>query len=135
MEQNPYRFRRSMDMQQGGVSRSPLPCRIVSNEEFQPPPQTQQQVWVERLIEEQSGPLSRALGIGRRDFLKTSGGMALALLAMNSVFGKFFDVLEVEAVEPSAFAERKGAPYFILDVMTIYYCTDIFNVNHDHITG
>ena len=123
MEQNPYRFRRSMDMQQGGVSRSPLPCRIVSNEEFQPPQQTRQQVWVERLIEEQSGALSRALGISRRDFLKTSGGMALALLAMNSIFGKFFDVLEVEAVEPSAFAERKGAPYFILDVQTHYVST------------
>ena len=49
--------------------------------------------------------------------------MALALLTMNTVFGKFFDVLAVEAIEPSAFAERKGAPYFILDVQTHYVST------------
>jgi len=120
MADNPYRFRRSQDLQRGGISSSPLPCRIVSNEEFQPPPQTSQQALVEQLIELRSGPLSRSLGMDRRGFLKTSGGIALALLTMNSVFGKFFDVLEVEAAEPGAFAERKGEPYFILDAQTHY---------------
>jgi predicted TIM-barrel fold metal-dependent hydrolase len=120
MEQNPYRFRRSQDMHRGGVAASPLPCRIVSNEEFQPPRQTQRQALVERLIENRGRDLSRALGMNRRAFLKTSGGMALALLTMNSVFGKFFDVLDVEAADSSAFAERQGEPYFILDVQTHY---------------
>ena len=46
--------------------------------------------------------------------------MAAALLAMNAVFGKFFDVLDVEAVEAAAFAERTGEPYFIFDVQTHY---------------
>ena len=120
MEQNPYRFRRSPALQRGGVSLSPIPCRIVSNEEFQPPAQTLQQALVEELIEQRSEALSRSLGMDRRAFLKTSGGMALALLTMNSIFGRFFDVLDVEAVEPGAFAERKGDPYFILDAQTHY---------------
>ena len=44
----------------------------------------------------------------------------MALLAMNTVFGKFFDVLDAEAVEPAAFSERTGDPYFIFDVQTHY---------------
>ena len=35
--------------------------------------------------------------------------MATSLLAMNAVFGRFFDVLPVEAADPAAFKERKGA--------------------------
>ena len=34
--------------------------------------------------------------------------MAASLLAMNAVFGRFFDVLPVEAAEPAAFQERTG---------------------------
>ena len=44
----------------------------------------------------------------RRNFLRTTGGMAAALLAMNAVFGRFFDVLDIEAVEAAAFTERQG---------------------------
>jgi len=36
--------------------------------------------------------------------------MATALLAMNAVFGRFFDVLEIEAAEPAVFQERTGEP-------------------------
>ena len=38
-------------------------------------------------------------------------GMAVSLLAMNTIFGRFFDVLEVEAADPAAFRERTGEPY------------------------
>ena len=99
---------------------SPVPTRIVSNEEFVPPPQTLAQREVEGRIEEAGERISRYVGLSRREFMKSTGGMAVALLAMNSVFGKFFDVLEVEALEPPAFAERKGDPPFILDVQTHY---------------
>ena len=58
--------------------------------------------------------------MSRREFLKTSGGMAAALVAMNSVFGTLFDVLGTEIFEPSAFAERQGDPFFIFDVQTHY---------------
>ena len=46
--------------------------------------------------------------------------MAVSLLAMNAVFGRFFDVLPVEAAEPAAFQERAGAPGFIFDVQLHY---------------
>jgi predicted TIM-barrel fold metal-dependent hydrolase len=102
------------------TSHSPLPTRIVSNEEFPPIPQTPGQARVERLIETTAEQVARRLGVSRREFLKTTGGMAAALLAMNSVFGRFFDVLDVEMAEAAAFAERTGEPFFIFDVQTHY---------------
>jgi len=107
-------------MQRGITFSSPIPTQIVSNGEFIPPTQTPAQVRVERLIDETGELVGRRLGVSRRDFLKTTGGMAAALLAMNSVFGRFFDVLGVELVEAAAFDERKGRPFFIFDVQTHY---------------
>lgn len=107
-------------MRRGTTFSSPVPTCIVSNGEFAPPPQTPAQREVERRIEAAGREIGRRLGLSRRDFMKTTGGMAVALLAMNSVFGRFFDVLDVEAAEPSAFAERKGDPPFIFDVQTHY---------------
>ena len=107
-------------MRRGLRTDIPIPTRLVSNEEFPPLGQTSEQVEVERRIREQAGRLAGRLGLRRRDFLKTSGGMAASLLAMNSVFGRFFDVLEVEAAEPDAFQERKGEPFFIFDVQLHY---------------
>ena len=46
--------------------------------------------------------------------------MATSLLAMNAVFGRFFDVLPVEAAEPAAFKARAGDPFFIFDVQLHY---------------
>ena len=120
MKINRDRFAIKPGMAKGFTSDSPIPTRIVSNEEFPPLPRTEAQVRVERLIHAGGGKFGRSLGMNRRDFLKTSGGMAVALLAMNSVFGKFFDVLEVEAADPAAFAERSGITPFIFDVQTHY---------------
>lgn len=107
-------------IRRGYTSPSPLPTRVLSNEEFVPPPQTGKQAQVEWLIDRAGETLSSKLGLNRRDFLKTTGGMALAFLAMNQVFGKFFDVLEVEAAEPAAVQERRGQLPFIFDVQTHY---------------
>jgi hypothetical protein len=107
-------------IKQGYTSVSPVPTQIVSNEEFVPPPQTFKQAQVEWLIDRASERLSRKLRINRREFLKTAGGMALAFLAINQVFGKFFDVLDVEAAEPQAVQELKGTIPFIFDVQTHY---------------
>lgn len=107
-------------LRRGVLSASPLPTRVVSNEEFVPHAQTAAQARVDEIIEASADRAAASLGLTRRDFLRTTGGMAAALLAMNSVFGKFFDVLDVEAVEAAAFAERTGDPYFIIDVQTHY---------------
>lgn len=118
--ENRHAFRIRPGMRRGLRTEVPLPTRLVSNEEFPPLPQTAAQRVVENAILAEAGRLAPRLGLSRRDFLRTSGGMATSLLAMNAVFGRFFDVLEVEAAEPATFKERTGAPLFIFDVQLHY---------------
>ena len=73
-------------------TRSPIPTQVVSNEEFVPRPQTLQQKKVESLIQSLAEKCSKKIGLTRRDFLKTTNGMAVAFIAMNEVFGKYFNV-------------------------------------------
>src|SRR6266702_2924927 len=117
---NPHAFRFRPGMRRGYRSEIPLPTRLVSNEEFPPLPQTPAQRAVEERILADAGRLAPRLGLSRRDFLRRSGGIATSLLAMNAVFGRFFDVLPVEAADPGAFQERTGDPFFIFDVQLHY---------------
>ena len=117
---NKRKFRIKPGMRRGWTAPSPLPTRLVSNEEFPPVAQTFEQAQVERIVAAMGEQAGRRLGMNRREFLKTSGGMAAAFLAMNSVFGRFFDVLDVDLVEAAAFEERSGAAPFILDLQTHY---------------
>jgi predicted TIM-barrel fold metal-dependent hydrolase len=110
-------------MQQGFRSEVPLPTRLVSNEEFPALPQTDAQRRVEHRILAAAERVAPRLGLGRREFLRTSGGMAVSLLAMNEVFGRFFDVLPVEAADSAAFTARTGDPVFIFDVQLHYVGT------------
>ncbi len=107
-------------MRRGLSSAVPLPTRLVSNEEFPPIPQTPAQRRVEERILADAARLAPRLGLSRREFLSKSGGMATSLLAMNAVFGRFFDVLPVEAADPVAFQERSGAAMFIFDAQLHY---------------
>src|SRR3984957_14808395 len=66
---------------------SPIPTQVLSNEEFIPRPQTNEQRQWESLIGELSEEKSRKLGMERRDFMRTSMGMATAFLASNMVYG------------------------------------------------
>ena len=75
---------------------SPVPTQVVSNGEYFPLPQTLQQSQVELRIAELATEASRRLGMSRRRFLASSGGMAAAFIAMNEVFGRFFDVNPLE---------------------------------------
>jgi len=113
--------------QQGLTSTSPIPTRTISNEEYTPIPQTRLQEHVDHVIETQSTEMASRLGMDRRTFLKTTGGMAVALLAMNHVFGNFFDVLAVEAAEPEAFLSRRGEHFFVFDVQTHYVSSTFTN--------
>jgi predicted TIM-barrel fold metal-dependent hydrolase len=123
MKPNRHAFRIRPDMRRGLQTEVPLPTRLVSNEEFPPLPQTAAQREVEDRILAAAGRLAPKLGLSRREFLRTSGGMAASLLAMNAVFGRFFNVSEVEAAEPSAAREGAGAPFFIFDVQLHYVGT------------
>ena len=97
---------------------TPLPTQVVSNEEFHPMPQTADQKMVEELLLSMAGEYGRKLGLSRRDFLRTSGGMAAAFLAMNRVWGDNFRVSEAEALETAAFGESWPKDQFIFDIQT-----------------
>lgn len=84
--------------------RAPVPTRMISNGEYMPAPQTAGQKQVESRLAELAEMASKKLGVSRRQFLSSSGGMAAALLAMNEVYGQFFDVGAAELYEVSAFA-------------------------------
>lgn len=97
---------------------SPMPTQVVSNEEYAPLPQTRSQAQVAERLRETTRRHARALGMSRRDFLASGPGLAAALLAMNHVFGVFFDVDPVEALEAAAFAERSPGGQFVFDIQT-----------------
>ncbi len=96
--------------------RSPVPTRMISNGEYMPVAQTEQQQQVEARIAELAESASKKLGMDRRRFLASSGGMAASFLAMNEVFGRFFDVDPIEIFEPAAYAQA-GVPrdMFVFD--------------------
>jgi hypothetical protein len=117
MKLNPLAFRVGPGMRRGHRSETPIPTRLVSNEEFQPLPQTAQQREVEQRILQAADELAPRLGMSRREFLRSSGGMAASFLAMNAVFGGFFKVSAGEAAEPLATSKQ---PFFIFDVQLHY---------------
>jgi predicted TIM-barrel fold metal-dependent hydrolase len=97
---------------------SPIPTEICSNEEFIPPPQTTDQERWEMRIAEMADKCARKLGVSRRRFLQTTGGMAAAMLAYNEVFGETYDVDPIEALDPAAYAEKWPKTEFIFDNQT-----------------
>lgn len=97
---------------------SPLPTQVVSNEEFFPLPQTPDQQRVERRIQELGDRYGRVLGMDRRQFLGTAGGMAAAFLALNEVFGPYFTVDAAEPLDPELRDEKWPKDQFIFDIQT-----------------
>src|SRR5437899_4344354 len=95
---------------------SPIPTQIVSNGEWMPMPQTQEQRRVEARTHELADEASKKLGISRRAFLAGAGGMAATFLAMNEVYGAFFKVDRDEMFEDDASdGNRLPKDLFIFD--------------------
>ncbi len=96
---------------------SPIPTQVVSNEEFIPRPQNTKQQQVEHLIGKWGEENAKKVGMDRRDFMRTSMGLATAMLASNAVYGPYWEVDAAEALDPAATNEKypKGE-YFIIDV-------------------
>jgi predicted TIM-barrel fold metal-dependent hydrolase len=96
---------------------SPVPLQMVSNGEFNPLPQTEQQRKVEGRLKELADQHGPRLGLDRRRFLRSTCGMAAAFLAMNDVFGRVFTVDPAEAREPEMGAARAASlsKQFIFD--------------------
>src|SRR6266851_90144 len=99
---------------------TPIPTQIVSNGEYLPPPQSDTQKRVERRIFELADINGKRLGLDRRQFLRTSCGMAAAFLAMNEIYGSVFQVTAAEAHEPEMMLARAQslAGQFVFDVQT-----------------
>jgi hypothetical protein len=75
--------------------------QVVSNEEFEPRPQTQKQKHVEQLIGELSAERAKKLGMQRRDFMRTSMGLATASSLQTRLRQKYWEVDEAETWEVS----------------------------------
>src|SRR5881296_3597726 len=111
---------------EGASFKGPVPTQIVSNGEFNPPPQTQEQRRVESRVDALAGDLAPKHGLNRRQFLASSAGMAAAFLAMNDVFGPVFDVSQAEAATPGVADMRAQAlsGQFIVDAQTHFVRDD-----------
>lgn len=115
---NGRQWARKFEADEAENKKLPVPTQIISNEEFVPPDQTHEQKLVELRLIELADLSAKKLNISRRQFLATSGGMAAAFLAMNSVFGKFFNVEASELFEPLAIQEKFPKKQFIFDIHT-----------------
>ncbi len=114
---------------------TPIPTQIVSNGEYLPPKQSVTQKKVERRIVELADANAGRLGLNRRQFLRTSCGMAAAFVAMNEVYGgNVFQVTPAEARDPElAQARAHGLEgQFIFDVQT-HFVRDDFD--HKQLLG
>jgi len=96
--------------------RTAVPTRNVSNGEYVPFAQTPAQREVEARVAAVAEQSAKRLGVSRRNFLCGAGGMAASFVAMNEVFGPFFDASHFEFFEPAAAAERGPPPdLFVFD--------------------
>ena len=94
---------------------SPIPTQVVSNGEYFPHPQTLEQRQVEARITQLADQAAKQLGMSRRRFLASSGGMAAAFVAMNEVFGRFFEVSPLELFGPAHAADGVPRDLFVFD--------------------
>ncbi len=83
---------------------TPIPTQMVSNGEYMPLPQSEQQKRVEMRVAQLAEGASKQLGLSRRGFLASVGGMAASFVAMNEVFGPYFKVDPLEMLVPEAYA-------------------------------
>src|SRR5262245_30984866 len=103
----------------------PVPTQIASNEEFIPPPQSDQQKEVEYRTLEIAEKEARRHGRTRRQFLKSGSGMSAGLMAMNQVFGSCFEVQAAEIEDQAAYQEKWPKDQFIFDVQTHHVDVDM----------
>jgi predicted TIM-barrel fold metal-dependent hydrolase len=109
---------RKSDLDVATEDRLPIPAQVISNEEFVPPPQTPEQREYEARALAISDRAARRHGLSRRDFLRTGGGMAASLLALNQVYGPCYAVEAEEADDPKAFEEKWPKDQFVFDIQT-----------------
>jgi len=105
---------------------TPIPTQIISNDEYIPAPQSEQQKQVEARLLDMGDELGKKQGLDRRQFFQTAAGMAAAFVAMNDTFGVVFDASKAEAATPAMAQERANAlkDQFIMDMHTHFLRDD-----------
>ncbi len=105
---------------------TPLPVQVVSSDEFFPIAQTERQKRVETRLNALADEHGAKRGLSRRQFFKTSSGMAAAFMAMNDVYGPLYGVNRAEASTPAAAEERLAQlkDQFVMDVHTHFLRDD-----------
>jgi uncharacterized protein len=117
---------RSMSITARGTGSTPIPTRVLSNGEFDAPPQTAAQRQVEAVMHGIADRCGRTLGLHAGKYLRGPCGMAAGFMAMNKVYGNHFSVSPEEAEHPSE-AERRWRAFsgqFVFDVQTHYVHED-----------
>src|SRR2546427_1936691 len=95
---------------------SPIPTQLVSNAEEMQMPQTKEQQRIEARTNELADAAAKKLGMSRRQFMTTTGGMAATFLAMNEIFGRYFNISRDALFESQAFAADGPPPdLFVFD--------------------
>jgi uncharacterized protein len=105
---------------------SPVPTQVVSNGEFTPLPQSDDQRRVEARIGALADEFAPKHGQSRRAFLSSAAGMSAAFLAFNEVFGPVFTATRAEAATPGMADARAAAlkNQFIVDCQTHFVRDD-----------
>src|SRR3546814_11373677 len=121
----PLDRKKRCDAAESLCSALPIPTQVVASDEFMPVPQTERQRTVERGLLEIADTVSHRHGLDRREFLRTSGGMAAAFMAINGVLWPLFAVDPAETAETGSAEARSEAlraqhnvdvyPHFLLD--------------------
>ncbi|PYM17096.1 MAG: amidohydrolase [Candidatus Rokuibacteriota bacterium] len=104
----------------------PVPTQIVSSDEYFPAPQSAAQREVEQRVKALGDELAKRQGLSRRAFFATAAGMAAAFVAMNEVYGTFYDASRAEAADKDLANDRaKGlAGQFVMDTHTHFLRDD-----------
>jgi uncharacterized protein len=107
-------------------ARLPIKIDATSNGEFAPIPLSPRNRLGNRLAHAAAGDNARRVGLGRREFLKSSCGAASTLLAINAanaaagVRGGFFDLSADAALDPQLAEAALAGREFIFDVQGHY---------------
>jgi predicted TIM-barrel fold metal-dependent hydrolase len=87
----------------------PIPTQIVSNGEYSPAPQSNQQRRLQAQLASDVDMFAAKAKLDRRSFLQSSMALSAAFVSLNGIFGPVFDVAHAEAFDAAALKERNAA--------------------------
>ncbi len=110
--------RRALIGADSAASGLPIPTRMITNGEFMPIAQTDEQKALKQELETLADANARSNSMDRRAFLASAAGMATAFVALNNVFGEYFSASAAESSDVTTAAAMRArlADQMIVDV-------------------